>query len=375
MRVAFDFNPILANRFSGFYEFGTGLLQGFEALEEKPQFLLFHSGRFSKQAKLVKKTLGNWAQLRVTSIKMRWLENLWQYCNYPNLQQFVGEFDVYHCFHHLMPPTKNKPRILTIHDLRRYKIPELYQKSKLHLFESALKRADHIIAISEATKKDLCNIFEVPDEKVDVIYNAAGTTFRPVPESEKQKIKKQLAEEIRTQLGDYLVVFSSPDKRKNITRTIEAFLLAQTDLTDNFKLVIVGNLPKDDERFQSLASSEAANNIIITGPVEKIQDLLCCAKGLVFASLYEGFGIPILEAFACGVPVITSNCSSMPEVAGDAALYVDPYTTESISQAIVQVCNNAELRNKLIIAGTQRAKQFSWRQSAAKTLDVYKKLV
>jgi len=375
MRIAFDFNPILVNRFSGFYAFGTGLLQGFEGLEEKPEFLLFHSKRFSEQAKLVKERLGHWAQLRATSIKMRWLEKLWRYSNYPKLQYFTGDFDIYHCSHHLMPPTKNKPRILTIYDLRRYKMPELYQKSKLHFFELALKRTDHIIAISEATKKDLCSLFKIPDEKVDVIYMATSSTFKPVPESEKQKIKKQLTEEIGTQLENYLVVFSSSDKRKNIPRTIEAFLRAQSRLPDNFKLVVVGNLPKDDELFKSIAFSKVANSIVITGPVEKIQNLLCCAKGLVFASLYEGFGIPILEAFACGVPVITSDCSSMPEVAGNAALYVDPYSIESIAQAIVKVCNEVETREKLIDSGLRRLQEFSWQKTAEKTIKVYKKFL
>jgi glycosyltransferase involved in cell wall biosynthesis len=375
MRIAFDFNPILVNRFSGFHAFGTGLLQGFEELEEKPEFLLFHSKRFSEQAKFVKERLGHWAQLRATSIKMRWLENFWRYSNYPKLQHFTGEFDIYHCSHHLMPPTKNRPRILTIHDLRRYKMPELYQKSKLHLFELALKRTDRIIAISEATKKDLCEVFDISEEKVDVIYMAAGTAFKTMPEPEKQKIKKQLAEEIGTRLENYLVVFSSPDKRKNIPRTIEAFLLAQSRLPDNFKLVVVGNLPRDDEIFKSTAFGEGANRIVITGPVEKIQDLLCCAKGLVFASLYEGFGIPILEAFGCGVPVITSDCSSMPEVAGEAALYVDPYSTESIAEAMVKVCSDTKTRERLVSSGLSRGKEFSWKKTAEKTLGVYRKFL
>lgn len=375
MRIAFDFNPILINRFSGFYAFGTGLLGGFESLKEKPEFLLFHSKRFSEQAKFVKEGLGHWAHLRATSIKIRWLEELWRYGNYPKLQRFTGEFDIYHSCHHLMPPTKNKPRILTVYDLRRYKMPELYQKSKLRLFESALKRADHIIAISEATKKDLRSVFEIPDEKVDVIHMAAGTTFKPAPESEKQKIKKRLAEEIGTGLENYLVVFSSPDRRKNISRTIEAFLLAQSQLPDNFKLVIVGNLPKNDEIFKSIALGEVSDSIIVTGPVEKIENLLCCAEGLVFASLYEGFGIPILEAFACGVPVITSDCSSMPEVAGDAALYVDPYSIESIAQAMVKVCGDVKTREALVKGGFGRIAEFSWQKTAAKTIKVYKKFV
>ena len=254
MRIAFDLNPILINRFSGFYTYGIGLLQGFEALDKKPEVLLFHSNRFSEQARLVKKRLGHWAHLRATSIKIRWLENLWRYCNYPCLQHFTDEFDIYHSPHHLMPPTKNKPRILTIHDLRRYKIPQLYPKSKLDLFELALKRADHFIAVSNATKNDLCSLFSISDEKVDVVYPAAGAVFKPLSEFEKQKIKKQLAEETGTPMDNYMVVFSSPDRRKNISRVIKAFILAQSRLPDNFKLVVVGNLPRNEDIFKLITS-------------------------------------------------------------------------------------------------------------------------
>jgi glycosyltransferase involved in cell wall biosynthesis len=375
MRIAFDFNPILINRFSGFYAYGTGLLQGFEALDEKPEFLLFHSRRFSEQAKLVKKGLGHWAQLRATSIKMRWLENFWRYCNYPSLQRFTGEFDIYHCLHHLMPTTKNRPRILTVYDLRRYKIPKFYPKSKLDLFELALKRADHIIAISEATKNDLCSLFNISDEKVDVVELAADAAYKPLPEFEKQEAKKRLAKQNGTQLDDYLMVFSSPDRRKNISRIIKAFISAQSRLPDNFKLVIAGKLPRNEDIFQLIASSKKAGSIVAAGPVDNVRNLLSCAEGLVFASLYEGFGIPILEAFACGVPVITSDCSSMPEVAGDAAILVDPYDESSITEAMVSLTADKELKERLIGMGLARAKDFSWQQTARKTLEIYKKVL
>jgi glycosyltransferase involved in cell wall biosynthesis len=375
MRIAFDFNPILINRFSGFYAYGAGLLQGFEALDEKPEFLLFHSRRFSEQAKLVKKGLGHWAQLRTASIKMRWLENFWRYCNYPCLQYFTDEFDIYHCPHHLMPPTKNRPRILTIYDLRRYKIPKFYPKSKLDLFELALKRADHFIAISEATKNDLCSLFNISDEKVDVVELAADAAYKPLPEFEKRETKKRLAKKIGTQLDDYLMVFSSPDRRKNISRIVRAFISAQSRLPDNFKLVIAGKLPRNEDIFQLIASSKKAGSIVATGTVDDVRNLLSCAEGLVFASLYEGFGIPILEAFACGVPVITSDCSSMPEVAGDAAVLVDPYDESSITEAMVSLAADKELKERLIGKGLARAKEFSWERTAQKTLEIYKKVL
>ncbi len=375
MRIVLDLDPVLVYRFSGFHAYGMGLLEGFESLDEKPEFVLFHSKRYSKEARLVKENVGDWAELKATSVKMRWLENFWRYSNYPGLEYFTGKFDLYHCCHHLMPPTRSKPRLLTVYDLRRYKIPEFYRASKLGLFELAIRRADHFVAISEATRTDLGSIFEIPDERIDVVHLAADNIFEPPTECEKQDIKRQLSEQFGVEPGNYLLVLSSPDRRKNIPRTIEAFLSVRERLGDNFKLVVVGNLPKNDEAFNSRAFDKAKDGVVVTGLLEDVRDLFRCAAGLVFASLYEGFGIPILEAFGCGVPVITSNCSSMPEVGGDAAVYVDPYSVESIAEAMVKLCCDAGTTQRLAEAGLRRAQEFSWTRTAAKMLDVYKKFV
>jgi len=375
MRVAFDLDPILTHRFSGFYAYGIGLLQGFKALEEKPELLLFHSRRFPEQVKLLRNSLGDWAQSKPTSIKMRLLEDFWRFGRRPRLEYFTGPFDIYHCCHHLMPPTKNKPRILTVYDLRRYKLPQLYTKSKLQRFELAVKRADHFIAISHATKDDLCEVFNIAPCRVDVVYLAADEHFSVPDESEKYSTRQKLSKQLGIELDNYIITFSSPDRRKNICRTIKAFIAAKKDLPDKLKLLVVGNLPKNDDQLESLLNPSLDKRVYYTGTVDDITNLLRCSTGLVFASLYEGFGIPILEAFSCGVPVITSNCSSMPEVAGDAALYVDPYDTSSIAKAIVKITNNTETREKLINLGLQRLRNFNWRKTAEQTLEVYKKLL
>ncbi|MCK5472864.1 MAG: glycosyltransferase, partial [Planctomycetes bacterium] len=117
------------------------------------------------------------------------------------------------------------------------------------------------------------------------------------------------------------------------------------------------------------------NNVIFAGQQENIKDLFVCADGLIFASIYEGFGVPIVEAFASGTAVITSNISSMPEVAGEAALYVEPYSVESIADAICRLCRETDLRDKLVASGFERLKQFSWGKSAEKTLAIYNKLL
>jgi len=375
VRIAFDFNPVVVNKFSGFYSFGTGLLKGFDTLADRPEFVLFYSRRFQKECYETIANFTKHVELKSTSIKMRWLENFWKMSNFPKLEQMVGDFDIYHCVHHLMPPTRAKRRILTVHDLRRYKLPKLYKKSKLDRFETAVKRADHFIAVSQSTKNDFCDIFGIAEEKVDVVHLAADTVFELADESKKVEIKERLSAKFGVRLDNYLITFSSPDERKNVRRVIEAFVSLRGKIPDNFKLVVVGNLPRNDERFKTIDLDKIGDNVILAGPVEEVKSLLACADGLIFASLYEGFGLPIVEAFACGTAVITSNNSSMPEVAGDACLYVNPYSTESIAEAITRLCCESDLRKELVANGSERHKQFNWRKSAEKTLDIYNKLI
>jgi len=194
MRVALDFNPVLVSSFSGFHAYGKGLLGGFGSIEEKPEFLLFHSKRFARRAAAATQSLGPWAKPASTTIKPRYLQAMWRLSRRPALQYFTGDFDVYHCVHYLMPPTKGRPRLLTVHDLRRHKLPELYGGSKFKtLLERAIKSADHFIAVSESTKTDLRQIFDVPDGKIDVVYHAASRTFQPATETEKPTLKKALS--------------------------------------------------------------------------------------------------------------------------------------------------------------------------------------
>ena len=375
LKVAIDFEPVFVNRYSGFYTFGTGMLEGFAALEQKPHLVLFYSRRFVPVAKAyLKYELERLTEQKSLIVKRRWLEKFWNHFDSIKLEYLVGDFDVYHCFHHLMPATNNKPKLMTVHDLRRYKLPEIYSKSKLESFEFAVKNANHFLAVSQSTKNDLCSIFNIEPHKVDVIGLATNINpFEYTPE-QKNKVKQELAEKIGQNIDNYFVVFSSPDTRKNIPRTIEAFEKASKSIPENYKLIVIGQLPKRDADFLNKIRTNCYRNVICTGAIDDLRPILGCAKGLIFASLYEGFGIPILEGFSCGTPVITSNISSMPEVAGDAALYVDPYDIDSIANSIVKIANSEQLRKKLISAGKERVKQYTWKKTAENVLEVYKKL-
>ena len=368
MRIVFDFDAVLKNRYSGFYTFGMGLLSGLAQIDNRPEMVLLCSKKLAPDAKRLVADYADWATVRPVNIKMRWLENLWSFSSLPTLGTLTGAFDVYHSFHHLMPPTKSAPKLLTVHDLRRYVLPELYKKSKLARFENAIKRADHFMAVSESTKSDLCNIFDIRPERISVVHLAYDGTPQRYDDEQKRSICQKLQEQYGVKLGRYLLAFSSPDQRKNITRIIKAFQIAKSSIDKDIKLVVIGKPPKNE-----LLST--AQDIVLAGAVEDVQPWLIGCGGLVFASLYEGFGLPILEAFAAGVPVITSDCSSMPEVAGDAAILVDPGNTDSIATGITKLCNDPESAEQLIHQGYCRLNDFSWRRTAEKTIELYQKIL
>jgi glycosyltransferase involved in cell wall biosynthesis len=375
IRVVMDFNPVLVNKFSGFYTFGVGLLKGFAQLRERPELVLFYSSRSAVKAEEIEKyERQQIVRSKTLIVNMRWLENFWNYFDYPKFQHLVGNFDVYHCYHHLMPPTSGVPRLMTVHDLRRYKLPQLYPKSKLGFFETAVRRADHFLAVSQSTKNDLCSVFGIEEQKVDVISHATEIEPFEYTTEQKNSIVPDLSKKLGRQIDDYFVVISSPDSRKNIPRTVEAFGIAKKSLPEHSKLVVIGQLPKREQEFAEKLKAGFYQDVLWTGAVDDLRPWLGCAKALIFASFYEGFGIPILEAFACGTAVITSNISSMPEVAGDAALYVAPFIAESIAGAIVKISSNEQLRGKLIMAGRERNKLFTWQKTAQKVVEVYSKL-
>jgi glycosyltransferase involved in cell wall biosynthesis len=374
MRIAFDFDAIVMNRFSGLHAYGVGLLSGLGKLANRPEAVAIYSELFKQEALQLRATRFGWVLPRKAPTKIRRLEKLWKHIEYPPLQWLIGNFDIYHCLYTLMPPTADKPCIMTVHDMRRYKLPELYENFKFRRFERAYARADHFIAVSQSTKNDLCEIVGVPQDKVDVIHLAADERLSPLPENDKNRLKAKFSEQMKTPLDRFVIAVSSSDSRKNIERMIRAFKATIGQLPKGMKLVVTGEPPKDFCRLER-EKAYLDENVIWTNCVDNLSDWLGCSDALLYASLYEGFGIPILEAFASGVPVITSNCSSMPEVAGDAAVLVNPYDEQSISQAIVSICNDDTLRRRLISSGLERNQQFNWTKTAEQTLEVYRKML
>lgn len=239
------------------------------------------------------------------------------------------------------------------------------------LLPRTLKTADKIIAVSNSTKKDLINYFNIPEEKIRVILNAADEKFKPLSDKEVKEAKQKYSLNF-----PFILYVGTLEPRKNIPSLIKAFYkLKKKNL--QYKLVITGKKGwKYKEIFETIDKLNLQNDVVFTGYVadEDLPALYNAADLFVYPSIYEGFGLPPLEAMACGTPVITSNTSSLPEVVGDAGIMIDPPDVDGLADAMHEVLTNEGLREDMIKKGLERAKMFSWEKCARETLEVYEEV-
>ena len=271
---------------------------------------------------------------------------------------------------HVLPLVHPRRSIVTVHDLGQLHFPEAYPvRQRMYHNWSAqwnARAASHILADSEATRNDLVKFYHVASEKITVVYPAYDASLdRSVDEGQVESVSA------RFRIGrDYILALGTIHPRKNYARLIEAFgRLTNRDL----QLIIVG---KRGWLYDSiLARSQDADvqgrvRFLDYVPSTEMPALMTGARLLAFPSLHEGFGLPILEAQACGTPVVCSMTSAMPEVAGDAALFVDPFDSDAIAGAMERLLSDEALRGKLIEHGFENVKRFSWEESARQVLSV-----
>ena len=277
--------------------------------------------------------------------------------------------------HYVLPPAIRCRSVVTIHDCIHLMFPQYLPSRLAHVYAkgsmwSATRKADRILTVSEASKRDILRLFNVRPEKVVVVYNAIDERFLAPANAERMDLVRQ-----RYQLDDPFVLYVGNIKpHKNIERLIDAFGRARHQGPDNLKLVIIGDeISKYPALRQSVHKHKLDKHVRFLGfqPQETLAAFYRLARAFVFPSLYEGFGLPALEAMACGAPVVTSNVSSLPEVAGGAALLVDPYDSEAIANGIVRAVTDDAMRADLIARGYERARSFSWTQSVRKIHDIY----
>jgi glycosyltransferase involved in cell wall biosynthesis len=286
--------------------------------------------------------------------------------------------DVFHAPHYVLPPAAQCRSVVTIHDCIHLMFPQYlrhraaYAYARLSMW-MAVRRSHRILTVSEASKRDIIHFFNVPPEKIVVVYNAIDERFRRAPAEEDVARVRE-----RYQLAQGFVLYVGNIKpHKNLVRLIEAYDMLRHRGFDDLKLLIIGDeISKLPALRRAVHKHKLHKHVRFLGylPDETLAVLYRLAELFVFPSLYEGFGLPPLEAMACGTPVVTSNVSSLPEVTGDAAVLVDPYEVESIAEGMERVLTNPALSAELRTKGMARAREFSWERSVARTRELYQEV-
>lgn len=282
-----------------------------------------------------------------------------------------SNFNLYHSPNYVLPFFINSPSVLTIHDLITLDYPELCQNESVlyfkHLLPLSIAKATKIIAVSNTVKNDILKHFNIPPSKIEVIFHGINPIFK-FTINKSVYSKYQLPEK-------YILFVGNIEPKKNIERLILAFELLKKNKEINHKLVIVGKKGwKYRHIFNTISNLAFENEIILTGYVSEddLPAIYSQADLFAFPSLYEGFGIPPLEAMACETPVLVSNKGALPEITGNTCLQVDPYNIQAISKGMYLLLTNNDLREKQVSKGKEWIKRFSWEKAAIETIEVYK---
>ncbi|MBI4558084.1 MAG: glycosyltransferase family 4 protein [Candidatus Hydrogenedentes bacterium] len=370
MRVGIDVGPITRVR-TGVGNYCYYLLKHLVEIAEDCEMVGFASGTGPIDLAELR------GKIRARSIRIptRILYKSWSWFRFPQIETLIGAVDVYHATNYFLPPVKRARRVVTIHDLAFLAIPERCSPKIVGPFSRYIHRfaqdADAILAYSQSTKDDIVKFLAAAAEKVVVAPMAVDENFRPVSRDRAVEVLKR-----RFDIEPpFLLFVSTLEPRKNVPTLLRAFHRLAKDIPH--RLVLVGSVGwKADEIFETIARLHLENRIVRLGfvPHLELPVFYGAADAFVFPTCYEGFGLPLLEALACGCPVVTAANSSVPEVCGDAAQYVDAMDDEGLASAVRRVLEDEGLRAKMVASGHAHAAKFSWKTCARSTLDLYRSL-
>ena len=291
------------------------------------------------------------------------------------IRLFRDRLDLFHATHYVLPPLRSRA-IVTIHDIIHLLYPQFLPNRVALVYarvmiRRALARADRIITVSYNSKRDLVDYFGITPSRVDVIYNGVSSRFRPdVPQEERVRVSRKYG--LRP---PYLLFLGGEKPHKNVQNVVRAFAEARRGRPDlPHLLALAGPMPKNSARIDALiAALDVGAAIARPGLIEEddLPGLFAGADVFLYPTLYEGFGLPVIEAMACGTPVLTSSTSALQEIAGGYAYLVDPLDVDAIARGIVALTTDPKVRADFVELGKKRALDFSWDKAAERTLEVY----
>ena len=299
--------------------------------------------------------------------------------------RYLPDAELFHAMEHLLPPLRDVPTVLTVHDLIFRHLPAYHKSLNRWYLKLTMplycRRATHIIAVSRHTRCDLMSAYGLPSDRITVIHEAPDPHFRPQPVEEIRRVRGKY-----TLPEHFILSLGTIEPRKNYGRLIEAFSWLKHEHqsanrwlnTGGWKLVICGGKGwLYQSFFRRLEESGLGREVILLGrvPDEDLPALYSAATLFVFPSLYEGFGLPVLEAMACGTPVACSRSSSLPEVGGTAARYFSPHSAEGMGRIMYEVLRDEALQAEMRKRGFEQAERFSWQRMAEETMAVYRAVI
>jgi glycosyltransferase involved in cell wall biosynthesis len=368
MRIAVDALHALYPA-GGVARYARSLITAMASQGDHGEIILFYN-RFRGNGALWRPP-GASLTVRNAPLPRRLLQGLWQTINWPPIEMFCGRVDVFHGLHFVLPASRKTKRVLTVHDLTYLRHPDYYRDARLNdrgyrqELPRALDRADAVITVSWKTRDDLVDLLNFPAERIRVIHHGVAERFFASASSQNQELIRRHYR-ITPPYAVFLV--GTPEPRKNIARTVAAVRRAAPSID----LVLVG----ERHCLQPLIGSPT-EHLVFTGtvPEDHLPALLAGATISVYPSLEEGFGLPLLESMACGVPVLTSTRGALPEIAGGAAMLVNPEDIESMVHGVSLLLNDEALRQQMAQAGRRRAADFTWERAAAQTAALYRELL
>ena len=375
MRIGIDYTSAVRQH-GGIGRYTRSLVRALIGLDEQNQYVLLVADR-SNQASMEK-----WPDnVRVRRIPCsdRWTTFLWQRVRLPlPVQLATGRLDLFHSPDFVLPPAGSTPTLLTVHDLSFLRVPECFVPGFAQYLGQAVTRsaarATHILADSHSTRVDLVELLKVDEARITVLYPGIEARFTPVHDP-------VLLRRVRCTYGlpdRFVLNIGTLQPRKNLVLLIEAFgqvIKNAPPAAEDLNLVIAGTKGwKYEEILRAAAHSSVANRVHLLGFVRDadLPALYSLASVFAFPSLYEGFGLPVLEAMACGIPVVTGDNSSLPEVAGQAALLIDVKNRDAIADALLRLLSDRALRTKLEEAGLEQSRAFTWERAARQLTGVYR---